>query len=296
MMGVLSKKVVFIMSETPFVKLHWSVDHSYHHSPFADFTGELLRRLGGYFRDADGQAAAKDFVEKTCCYAILSNFWSGYHGDDRGLPIGEAAVTAKKEEGGWLYGVTVDNSTRGERLECRFQCADNPRRTLQGRWTMEVQYPSTVHYIGPDMYRGSRSSGRVAEGEGINCLMSAREGMAELPLGEIPDTYPITCSWALPDSLPLLAALPDSSALQEEFSILEDLEYLRTGSRFRRLETWVLPVGGTPRTLSGYCLSGTGSPPSYWWVDGAGNTVLISTIFSTYILESAERRGGAARG
>ncbi len=54
--------------------------------------------------------------------------------------------------------------------------------------------------------------------------------------------------------------------------------------RITAIGTDKISLGGREEQISGYCLAGTGYPPSYWWLDTSKRVIVVSTILLTYVL------------
>jgi hypothetical protein len=114
-------------------------------------------------------------------------------------------------------------------------------------------------------------------------LLTTERGLT-FPAGTVTPATAVTCNWALLDILP---TLHDGNL--DRLAILEDLEMLRVDCRIQPLEKWTFQAGSDRHILSGYCVYGTGLPPSYWWLTERGNVAAIATTFATYVLQ--EQRG-----
>ena len=63
---------------------------------------------------------------------------------------------------------------------------------------------------------------------------------------------------------------------------------LRVDCRIRPLEEWTFRAGSDQHRLSGYCVYGTGLPPSYWWLTESGDVAAVATMLATYVLQERE--------
>lgn len=143
-------------------------------------------------------------------------------------------------------------------------------RPLDGNWHVDVQNSC------PDAYSKLSWDGNLTSDTEIQLCISNRK----IKAAKVDNSLPITCNWALFDVFPALVDNKKKIEDAVEIALLDDLEHLRPRCRIGYLDTIEFPI-----TLDGYYLYGTGSLPSYWWVDVYGNTVIVSSVFETLVLK-----------
>jgi hypothetical protein len=111
-------------------------------------------------------------------------------------------------------------------------------------------------------------------------------GLPSIESGVLP-AGSCTCNWALFDPVVLLgigtAARPDRG--ERSFAMLEGLEHLRPENRVSRLETFTLDLDTARIPLSGCVVRGRGVPPKYFWIDDHGHVAIVSSIYTTWVLQ-----------
>lgn len=261
------------LAEIP--RLHWSYDYSIG-AQKPDFLFEFIGNLQHEASDEGG----------TITYAILPNFWRGYHAPgDAGLSIGQVTLSrAQVDQTYWQYIVRISNSTSGETAEYQFATRDDATRSLLGSWTVSTSA------TGGGRYAHLRCAGEITN-NGDQAKIALRYDRFTLE-DAVDAAIPVTCNWALFDVIPALAR--NSSGTLPAVALLEDLTRLRRDTRIEFLETWTQALGGEdapPLELRGYGVHGAGLPPTYWWLNANYQVVIVSSIFQTWVLVPGAAQG-----
>ena len=259
-------------------ELHWSFDYNYgaQHPDFAQQLVSTFLKFNAKPRtDRTGTEAAEHI------YEIFPNYWRGYaireHLQDN-LSLGEAVIKRQRtDDVRWNYTIQYTNGTSGEDLQLRFDTANDPYRSLVGKWHIHAQNSCQDSY-----------STFACEGQRVAGEIRLTVNHAEITVGLIGEDTPFTCNWALFDVIPALSGAIRGSGEVVEMAILEDLEKLRPINRLGFLES--IEMGETQ--LDGYYLYGEGLLPSYWWLDMGGNVAISANFFQTFVLK--EIVGGSA--
>ena len=260
------------MSEN--IPLHWSFDYN-QGAQKPDYARELTDLLHQNEDSSDlRNVNTVNSQHRKHVYQILPNFWSGYqrrNNQNESISIGEVVVERWQGNGDlWNYIVRYINNTNGEDLRYRFSCRDEIYRPLHDNWHVEV------HNSCADIYSKFSWDGYLTTVPEIQL----RINNTDITAGKIDNSLPITCNWALFDVFPALVECNNEIDYFVDIAILDDLEQLRPKCRIGYLDTIESPI-----SLVGYFLYGTGSLPSYWWVDTYGNTVIVSSVFETLVLK-----------
>lgn len=256
-------------------RLHWSYDYN-----IGTQKPDFLREFLGILRQHQGGDS------RTATYAILPNFWRGYHAHgDAELQIG--LITLQRNQGDlghWRYAVRVVNSTSGEAAEYQFTTRDDAMRSLVGTWSLSTSA------AGSGSYGTLHCTGEITDDGNRNTVALHYD---KLVLEDTVDSaIPVTCNWALFDVIPQLARQSDTTATI--VTLVEDLTRLRRETHIQFLETWMQASGvedEPPLELRGYVVHGTGLPPSYWWLNENDQIVIVSTIFQTWVLAPGDAQG-----
>ncbi len=258
--------------------LHWSFDYSYG-AQNPHFAQQLVETfLGFYAEPKTGQIGAEAVGH---VYDIFPNYWRGYatgaHLQDN-LSLGEAVIKRQQlDDARWHYTIQYTNTTSGEDLQLRFHTADDPHRSLTGKWYIQAQNDCQDSY-----------SALACEGQRVADEIRLIVNHAEITVGTVQKDTPFTCNWALFDVIPALSGAIQGSGEVVEMALLEDLEKLRPVNRIGFLESIRLHE----TQLDGYYLYGEGLLPSYWWLDTHGNVAIFANFFQTFVLR--EIVGGSA--
>ena len=252
--------------------LHWSFDYN-HGAQKPAFAQELIRLLHMY--DTKPAHINTDATEGHAIhvYQILPNFWHGYidrNNPEESLRIGKVIIERQKDKGNiWNYKVQYQNSTNGEDLKMQFQCGDDCFRTLNSSWNMRVTNS------GQDTYSILEWEGSISK----DLEIQQRINNAKISIGKVNNSTPLTCNWTLFDVIPLVADTMKEKGEIVDISLLDDLDQFRPKCKIGYLDSIESPL-----SLDGYYLYGTGVLPSYWWIDGNGNLVVVSSFFETLVL------------
>ena len=260
------------MSEN--IPLHWSFDYN-QGSQKPTYARELLELLHLYKENSDlRNDNTVNAQHRRQVYQILPNFWHGYqrrNNQSESISIGEVVVERRQDKGSiWKYNIRYINKTNGEELSCSFSCRDEIYRPLHGKWHVEA------HNSCDDIYTKLSWNGYLTSVPEIQF----RINNTDITAGKIDNSLPITCNWALFDVCPALVESNNEIDGFVEIAILDDLEQFRPKCRIGYLDTIESPI-----SLVGFFVYGTGSLPSYWWVDTDGNTVIVSSVFETLVLK-----------
>lgn len=251
--------------------LHWSFDYQAQQLPGVDFAAKIYECIE--------RAPSKSDSRK---YAILPNYWFNHQGpsilstDD--LVIGELEISSKRSaEGSWQYDVRQEDTSSGECLRLQFECRDDLYRSLKGGFEINASVDanssySSYHCKGQLIPKTDTTEVRLQHSSGLS-----------FSAGQAPSAEPILCEYSLFDTLPSLAA---GAGGGQSFAILERLERLYTGHRTGHLQNDVLTPSLRELPVRGYYLRGTGTVPSYWWVDEHGRVVIMTTTLFTYVLRN----------
>ncbi len=256
------------------IPLHWSFDYN-QGAQKPDYARELIELLHLYKDSSDSRNVnTVNGQHRRHVYQILPNYWHGYqrrNNQNESISIGEVVVERRQENGDlWKYNVRYINNTNGENLRYRFSCRDEIYRPLHENWNVEVHNSCT------DIYSKLSWDGYLTSIPEIQL----RINNTDITAGKIDNSLPITCNWALFDVFPALVESNKEKVDSVDIAILDDLEQLRPKCRIGYLDTIESPI-----SLVGYFLYGTGSLPSYWWIDTYGNTVIFSSVFETLVLK-----------
>ncbi len=260
-------------------KLHWSVDYAYASPLSADKSQENFEsEFGRILADALSSSPA-DFNAgtKSHGYTLLPNFWGGFkRGEDPFLNIGQVSIKRRLDDGvGWRYTIEHENTCSGEKLILNFTCDNKQARPLAGSWQIKTENSADGSYASLSL---TGACNEQIDGDRA-VTMTTASGLA-IAAGNIRHDETLTCNWALFDILP---SLSKGDSL-DRLAILDDLEILKNDCQIRPLDDWVLAVGNEKHTFSGYCVFGTGFPPTYWWLTESGEVAVMSTMLSTYVL------------
>ena len=264
--------------------IHWSFQYD-GRSQTPHFGKQLMEILN---RGTSAHALSQTARASEKKYTVLPNYWKGYKGRAgeeaaRDLTIGEVIINRKREPSkNWYYDIQFLNTTSGENLHLDFYTADDDFRTLRDTWRV------TATNGAGDQYRQFACEGHITS-QGDQQQVSLVVNNTNLPVGHFESSHPITCNWTLFDAIPNLAHQLKASGEQISFVILEDLEKIRTPVRIGYMEDWTLPLGDRTLKLSGFFVYGSGTLPSYWWLDQREQVIIASTTFQTFVLS-----GGAA--
>ena len=120
--------------------LHWSFDYNYG-AQNPDFAQQLLETFLRFYAGPKTDRIGAESVEHI--YEIYPNYWRGYaigeHLQDN-LSLGEAIIKRQQAgDGRWNYTIQYINGTSGEDLQLRFHTANDPYRSLRGKWHIQTQ-------------------------------------------------------------------------------------------------------------------------------------------------------------
>lgn len=257
-------------------RLHWSLEYQ-QDSKNGSFRQEFLHYLSPALASPPVPRGAP---RMTHGYTLLQNFWSPYKDTklDPSFHIGYVSVErARNRNSLWSYNVTHRNEASGEKLSLEFMCADDAARSLQSPWRII----STNDADGS--YNTLAWTGNCTKaGVGRVISLESQRGL-KIESGILSDDTPLTCNWALVD---ILSTFGSKSRFC--IALLEDLEALRRDCCVRPLEEWRLNINGGSVPLCGYTVSGTGFPPTYWWLTETGEVIAFATTFATYVLTARE--------
>ena len=258
--------------------LHWSFDYNYG-AQNPHFTEQLVETFLRFYAEPETDRMGAETTEYI--YDIFPNYWRGYaigeHLQDN-LSLGEAVIKRQQADNArWHYTIQCTNATSGEGLQLRFHTADDPHRSLTGKWYIHAQNDCQDSY-----------SALACEGQRVADEIRLIVNHAEITVGTVQKDTPFTCNWALFDVIPALSGAIQGSGEVVEMALLEDLEKLRPANRIGFLES----IRMHETQLDGYYLYGEGLLPSYWWLDTHGNVAISANFFQTLVLR--EIVGGSA--
>lgn len=260
-------------------KLHWSVDYAYASPLSADqsqekFEGEINQILASAL-----SAAPVDFNAgtKTHHYTLLPNFWGGFkNGEDPYLNIGRVSIKRRRDDKNvWQYTIEHENTSSGEELFLSFTCDNKPERPLAGSWQIRTENSADGSYSSLSLTGACNG-----KSDGDRAVSVTTASGLSIAAGNIKDDETLTCNWALFDIIPLLS---EKGSL-DHLAILDDLEILKNDCRISPLEDWIFAIGNKQHVLFGFCVFGTGFPPTYWWLTDGGEVAVMSTMLATYVL------------
>ena len=258
--------------------LHWSFDYNYG-AQNPHFAQQLVETFLRFYAEPETDRMGAETTEYI--YDIFPNYWRGYaigeHLQDN-LSLGEAVIKRQQADNArWHYTIQCTNATSGEGLQLRFHTADDPHRSLTGKWYIHAQNDCQDSY-----------SALACEGQRVADEIRLIVNHAEITVGTVQKDTPFTCNWALFDVIPALSGAIQGSGEVVEMALLEDLEKLRPANRIGFLES----IRMHETQLDGYYLYGEGLLPSYWWLDTHGNVAISANFFQTLVLR--EIVGGSA--
>ena len=265
--------------------LHWTFDHNDNEQgPY--FANRLVESLRHHYESGDGQEASWSW--QTLRYDVLPNFWYGYSRHRHSAPqkaihLGDVEISRHPAEGETdEYRVLSRNDASGERVQLEFTVERGTPPFLVGEWSVASENTAG------DLYRRFSCRGYSRERSGereIHLVINE----CDIAVGRLGNRLALSCNWALFDLMPRLAER-GSEAGRLELALLEDLEKIRPENRVSLIEDWPLVLGERTIPLRGFCVQGVGVPPAYWWVDPAGDVVVVASTFQTLVLR--ERIGG----
>ena len=250
--------------------LHWSFDYNYG-AQNPQFAQQLVETFLRFYAEPKTDRMSAEVIEHV--YDIFPNYWRGYaireHLQDN-LSLGAAIIRRQRaNDACWHYTIQYTNTTSGEDLQLCFYTANDPYRSLRGKWYIQTQNDCQDSY-----------SALACEGQRVTDEIRLTVNHTEIPVGMIGEDMPFTCNWALFDVIPALSGAIQGSGKVVEMAILEDLEKLRPVNRIGFLESIELHE----TQLDGYYLYGEGLLPSYWWLDTHGNVAISANFFQTLVL------------
>ena len=196
--------------------------------------------------------------------------------------IGAAEIARLRANGGWIYDVRTSCVPTGENAVLQYETDDSPLRALRGEWSYSATYDT------PDAFKDYHAQGQITSGGDIRLRL---RGGLEFSAGRVEPGAPLVAYWTLLDTLRVSA---DAGAGAGVVALLEHLECLKPACRVVHFDEWLCELGPAPMRLEGYCLSGVGVEPQYWWFDDSDRAIFIGTTNYLYILEEWGREEGRA--
>jgi hypothetical protein len=91
-----------------------------------------------------------------------------------------------------------------------------------------------------------------------------------------------TLDWALIDAL---QRLPAAESGDSQFDLIEDCDLLRPRQRLSYVGPLTATLAGKDAELYGFCLVGTGTLPTFYWLDGQHRLLFVIRDFRALILQ-----------
>ncbi|TDF95502.1 hypothetical protein [Paenibacillus piri] len=250
--------------------LNWSFDYRSHHVPTVDFYTKFNQMI-----------EEKKPEPGVIHYAIMPNYsfnhFPGICNMDE-LLLGELRIERRKKADGWSYHVRQKDSSSGEALELSFSCEDNHFRSLKDRFELSASIQSN------DLFKSYSLRGQIFRESDRADVKLLHSSGTSFSAGQAPLSQPLISEFTLFDTLPVLAG----QGGVQEFALLERLERLYPHQRLGHLQEDILSSGTKKMRIQGYYLHGTGTIPSYWWVDEQQRVVVMTTTLFTYVLRDQE--------
>ncbi len=240
--------------------LNWSFDHNYHQEENCDYSKKFFECL------ENGRKYAWDSPELH--YSILPNFCFSHKcpniQNQEQMIVGELEIMRRKDGSVICYHVKYQDSTSGSRICLRYSVSDNLERTMLPfmEITRSAVHEETVSF------RLEDEKAVLDYGDFSYCTGSFRKQ----------DRQDIIQIYSLADSL------MENSMEKRIFSMVDKSGQVFENCRITAIGTDKISLGGREEQISGYCLAGTGYPPSYWWLDTSKRVIVVSTILLTYVL------------
>lgn len=240
--------------------LNWSFDHNYHQEANCDYEKKLFE----YLEHNEQYSVESPLLH----YAILPNFRFDHkcpkiQNQDE-MTVGELEIWREKKEDFIFYQVKYEDSTSGSKVLLEFKVHHDRRRTMVPamKITRSAVHEETVRF-------------RVENGKPI------------LDIGDFSyctDEYQSDNQQDLIQIYSLIDSIGDSLVDSSPFTLVDKSGQMFENCRLTSIGRDKIRLRGREEELTGYCLVGTGYPPSYWWVDTAGRVIIVSTILLTYVL------------
>lgn len=240
--------------------LNWSFDHNYHQEANCDYGKMLFSCL-----ENNEQYLTESPVLH---YSILPNFRFNHKcpkiQNQEEMKVGELEIAREKGNGLIYYDVIYQDSTSGSRVCLGFEVYDNPKRTMMPSMeiTRSAVHEETVYF------RMAENIPMLDYGNFSYCT----------------DNYQKENKQDLIQIYSLFDSLPENRMANRVFSMVDKSGQVFENCQMREIGNDKIILHGKEEVITGYCLSGRGYPPSYWWVDSAKRVVIVSTILLTYVL------------
>ncbi len=259
--------------------LHWSVNGARPEQP--DYEIKLQSCLRQAYGGSE-KLQKPDPAVTTHSYSILPRYWRGYIIDSKELQTGYFRLSRKKVAGKWEYRAQVDDTTTGESSRSRFLVNDDKLRTLTGTWNIEARNHSG------DIYTRYEAVGSFADTDGRRELRLRLNGYS-VPIHSLADAEPMVTREVLFDLIPTLQR--SKKRQLGCFAMLEDFQRVSTDCSITKIGGMEIdPIGA----LEGFCVTGRGHEPSYWWVDANGLVAIVAFTFRAFVLTDIDPQGNPA--
>ncbi len=273
---------------------HWSFD--YFHDTDRDTLSSIHIRRKPEFRELlqhfrrDAYDIDQTRVSWRAEYATLFNFSLAYEKPADGVPpdlrAGRLVVgKAPRDGGGAAYTIEFADGTTGEEGVAAFAC--DASHGVAGPWRLSVRNNAG------GLYDAYELRGRLSPRDGG--ARAVELSLCDAPFietGEVP-AGSCACTWAFFDPAVLRDignAVRGGSRLRS-FTVLENLEHVRPQISISHLDEFTLDLDRTRIPLSGCVVRGRGVPPTYFWVDDHGHVVIVSSIYTTRVLQRVSAGG-----
>jgi hypothetical protein len=241
--------------------LNWTFDYNRNQETGVDFSMKIYEilnecKVSGY--------------EKRAQYLILPNFRYNHQNPNiltnHDLVIGELIICRDKEENNWNYRINGFDSTSGNEFHMEFLTADEESRSLDKDWLMTMVKP-------------------------VNCSIAGKIDKSKIYVtqkssaGDSVELSEQNYSGKVINYFTLIDLFTNDWILKHKFNLIDDSNNVIKNAGVQFLEEDEILINGSKVTIRGYCVSGRGFPPAYYWVDPEGRVIIITTRLLTYVLK-----------
>lgn len=205
-----------------------------------------------YTRMTELLAQRPEASQNQHCYFILPNYSFNHQNPEiagqEKLVIGKLSVQKRLERKKWIYDIRRTDSTSGESICLQI--------TMNNNAYMSLTEQRIVSYS---------INGKTVSGHN-------KDNIAFSPF--------LTSIYGIPQ---LIRKYRRGIA---HFSLMDSHGQIRAAQKIGPLGSDFLRIKGTNVEITGYCLIGYASPPSYWWIDNKKRLLIVSTPLLTYVAGS----------
>lgn len=241
--------------------LNWTFDYNSNQEPGVDFSRKIYEILSG--------CDLSDY-KKTASYFILPNFRYNHQKpnirSNEDLILGELSILRDKINNNRSYRIHGSDSTSGSEFHVEFLTSGEESLSLLENWSVTFLKPvsSTI--------TGNIKNGKIS-------VTQKSAGYNELELSSQDSGGIVINYYALID---LFAG---DWILNHRFDLIDDSNNVIRNAEVQFIEEDEIPINGRQVPIRGYCVSGRGFPPAYYWVDPEGRVIIFTTRLLTYVLK-----------